>query len=163
MNDRPAQVTETEPVKPGHRRQVGALCLDAGGRVLLITSRDTGRWVIPKGWTMPGRTLAEAALCEAWEEAGVEGRIGNLPIGRYRYDKILRNGKARPVVVQVFLAAVDGLAGDWPEAGQRIRRWFAPGEAATLVAEPELRQLLHILPEPATRPTAEPAPVPEGA
>jgi len=129
--------------------QVGALCLDPSGRVLLITSRDTGRWVIPKGWTMPGRTDAEAALREAWEEAGVEGRIARAPIGRYRYDKVLRNGKARRVAVQVFLAAVDRLTEDWPEASQRSRQWFAPGEAAGLVAEPELQRLLRALPDPA--------------
>lgn len=147
MSNRTARAVQDET--GGHAGQVGALCLDGAGRVLLITSRDTGRWVIPKGWTMPGKTLAQAALREAWEEAGVEGRIGTVPIGQYRYDKVLRSGRLRPLVVQVFLAAVDRLAEDWPEAGQRTRRWLAPGEAATMVAEPELRHLLCALPDPA--------------
>lgn len=147
MSNRTARAVQDET--GGHAGQVGALCLDGAGRVLLITSRDTGRWVIPKGWTMPGKTPAQAALREAWEEAGVEGRIGAVPIGQYRYDKVLRSGRLRPLVVQVFLAAVDRLAEDWPEAGQRTRRWLAPGEAATMVAEPELRHLLYALPDPA--------------
>lgn len=68
--------------------QVGALCLDPEtGRVLLITSRGTGRWVIPKGWPMEGHSLPGAAAREAWEEAGVEGRVVHEEIGRYAYDK----------------------------------------------------------------------------
>lgn len=135
--------------RPRHKRQVGALCLDGRGRVLLITSRGTGRWVIPKGGLMADRTEAESALCEAWEEAGVEGRIAALPIGRYHYDKRLDDGRRRPVTVQVFLARVDRLADNWLESAQRVRRWFAPSEAAALVAEPELRDLLRALPDPA--------------
>lgn len=131
--------------KPKRHRQVGALCRDAQGRVLLITSRGTGRWVIPKGWTMSGLTDAEAALREAWEEAGVEGGIGPDPVGEYRYDKGLRDGRTRQVVVRVFPASVSHLAEDWPEAGQRRRGWFTPAEAAALVAEPDLQALLRAL------------------
>ena len=121
--------------------QVGALCVDDAGRVLLITSRDTGRWIIPKGWPMAGRTLAGAALQEAWEEAGVEAEPGQRT-GVYHYDKGHDAGFAIPVEVVVFTVRVRGLADAYPEAGARERRWFAPAEAAALVAEPELAALI---------------------
>lgn len=125
--------------------QVGAVCLDpATGQVLLITSRGTGRWIIPKGWPMPGRTLAEAALQEAWEEAGVRAEAGE-DLGRYHYDKDQDRGFAVPVEVRVFLVPVQALAEDYPEQGARSRRWFTPAEAAGRVAEPELAALLGTL------------------
>ena len=128
------------------RLQVGAVCLDpATGQVLMITSRGTGRWIIPKGWPIPGRSLAQAALQEAWEEAGARARaVGEL--GCYHYDKAQDRGFAIPVEVRVFLAHVEDLAGDWPEGAARSRRWFSPAEAAALVAEPELAALLAALP-----------------
>ncbi len=124
------------------RLQAGAVCRDpATGEVLLITSRDTGRWIIPKGWPMAGRTLAQAALQEAWEEAGV--RAGTAEeLGVYHYDKAQDEGFAIPVEVQVFLVPVGTLADQWPEEAQRHRRWFPPRTAAGLVAEPELAALL---------------------
>ena len=88
--------------------QVGAVCLDpATGRVLLITSRGTGRWIIPKGWPMPGRSLAEAALQEAWEEAGVRAKTGE-EMGSYHYDKDQDRGFAvigRNARFALFMAA----------------------------------------------------------
>lgn len=143
VSDRPSR--KSSSIK---NLQVGALCLRDDGRVLLITSRDTGRWIIPKGWTMRGRSRAAAAMREAWEEAGVKGKIEKRPIGRYRYDKILDDGTALPVEVRVFRVAVDRLLDSFPEAGQRRRRWFRPVRAAKRVAEPELQQLLLSLPKP---------------
>lgn len=70
--------------------QCGALCWRENGadvEILLVTSRDTGRWVIPKGWPMIGKTLAEAAAQEAWEEAGIKGVVHLVPLGSYRYIK----------------------------------------------------------------------------
>lgn len=128
--------------------QVGALCLRGDGRVLLVTSRDTGRWIIPKGWTMHGRSRSDAALREAWEEAGVKGRVAKGSVGRYHYDKILRDGRAQPVEVRVFRVTVNKLAKSYPEVDQRKRRWFTPAAAAKRVAEPELQQLLRALPKP---------------
>ena len=122
--------------------QVAAICMDrATGRILMITSRGTGRWIIPKGWPMAGHTLAGAALQEAWEEAGVRARAGH-DLGVYHYDKIQDHGFAIPIKVQVFLAHVDSLADDYPEAGKRRRQWFTPADAAGLVAEPELAALM---------------------
>lgn len=136
------------------RLQAGAICRDPQtGRVLLITSRGTGRWIIPKGWPMPGRSLAQAALQEAWEEAGVRAADAQ-ELGSYHYEKVQDEGFSIPVEVQAFLVPVEQLDDHWPEQVQRTRRWFAPGEAAALVAEPELAALLTTLaqrPAPALR------------
>lgn len=126
--------------------QVGALCLDAKtGQVLLITSRGTGRWVIPKGWPMEGHSLPGAAAREAWEEAGVEGRIIHEEIGRYGYDKEQDSGFAVPVEVAVFPLHVEKCRQDFPESEQRERRWFTPDEAVPLVAEAGLKRILQSL------------------
>ena len=126
--------------------QVGAICCDpAAQKVLLVTSRDTGRWVIPKGWPMAGRSLSEAAAQEAWEEAGVRGDIKTREYGRFGYDKGQDSGFAVPVEVRVFLLSVTTLHDDFPEAEERKRRWFSPAEAARMVIEPELKALLNSL------------------
>jgi 8-oxo-dGTP pyrophosphatase MutT (NUDIX family) len=135
--------------------QVGAICLDpATGAVLMITSRGTGRWIIPKGWPMAGRTLAQAALIEAWEEAGVRADFAE-EIGRFAYEKDQDRGFSVPIEVRVFLVRVDGLADDYPERHSRTRRWIMPQEAADLVAEPKLAALLRSLPgSPQPQPSA---------
>lgn len=123
--------------------QVAALCLDEStGKVLLITSRGTGRWVIPKGWPMAGRTLARAAEQEAWEEAGVRGQINHAELGRYSYDKDQDSGFSVPVEVRVFGLSVSSLADTFPEDDQRDRQWFSPAEAAQRVREPGLKKIL---------------------
>lgn len=123
--------------------QVAALCMDpATGRLLLITSRGTKRWIIPKGWPMTGRSAAGAALREAWEEAGVCGRAQESPVGQYAYNKKQGRGLGIPINVQVYLIRVTGLDDDYPEAGERERKWFTPAEAADLVDETELKALL---------------------
>ena len=127
--------------------QVGALCVQQdSGRVLLVTSRGTGRWIIPKGWPMDGRSAGGAALQEAWEEAGVRGPVDETPFGRYAYDKKLTRGLSAPVEVQVHLIRVADLAKNFPERKQRQRRWFTPPEAAELVSEPGLAKLIRRLP-----------------
>ncbi|RJE79413.1 NUDIX domain-containing protein [Paracoccus sp. JM45] len=126
--------------------QVGAVCRDpTTGLVLLATSRDSGRWVIPKGWPMAGRSLSGAAAQEAWEEAGVRGPIEKRELGRFSYNKGQDSGFSVPVQVRVFLLTVTALEDEFPEAGQRKRRWFAPKKAAELVAEPELKAILNAL------------------
>ena len=127
--------------------QVAALCLnEKTGEVLLVTSRGTGRWIVPKGWPMPGRSLADAAAQEAWEEAGVRGRVSQAEIGRYHYDKEQERGFAVPIEVRVFPLYVDDLDDRFPERGERKRRWFPPHEAAQLVAEAGLKRILQGLP-----------------
>ena len=115
---------------------------DGSVKVLLITSRETRRWVIPKGWPMIGRTPCEAAAQEAYEEAGLVGEAEGRPIGAYTYDKRLRDGTVRPVTVQVFALEVMVERLSFPEQGQREKLWTDPATAAQLVDEPELKTLL---------------------
>ena len=110
--------------------------------VLLVTSRDTGRWVLPKGWVEKGRTAAEQAAQEAFEEAGILGTVATTPIGRYSYPKRQRSGPSIPCQVLVFPLAVERLLRQWPEKGQRIRRWFSLQTAAGLVAERKLGRVM---------------------
>ncbi|MFN3846845.1 MAG: NUDIX hydrolase [Paracoccaceae bacterium] len=125
--------------------QCGALCWRMHRQriqVLLITSRDTGRWIIPKGWLMDGKTPADAAAVEAWEEAGVTGKVSADLLGVYAYDKIRDPHDALPCIVTVFALRVAALADKFPERGQRRRKWFNATKAARKVAEPELRGML---------------------
>ena len=129
----------------GTRIQYGALCWrlgEAGAEVLLITSRDTGRWVIPKGWPMPGLSPEAAAAQEAWEEAGASGVMNPLCVGRYGYEKCLSLTSTVPCAVAVYGMRVDKLAKSFPEMKERRRKWFPLHEAATLVAEPELATII---------------------
>ena len=110
--------------------------------VLLITSRDTRRWVVPKGWPIKGLRPHQTAAWEAWEEAGVEGRTGARKIGVFDYDKRLSGGALQPVRVKVYPLRVETEHDEWPEAGQRERIWLPPEEAAGRVDEPGLSRLL---------------------
>ena len=114
--------------------------------ILLITSRETRRWVIPKGWPIKGLKPHQAAAREAWEEAGVEGRAGARKIGSFDYDKRLSGGQLQPVRVEVYPLQVLQEHDDWPEAHQRERRWASAAEAGSLVDEPGLGQLLRAFP-----------------
>lgn len=140
-----AEVVQPMISRP-RRLQVAALCCregDKGTKVLLITSRDTGRWILPKGWPIDGLTAPDAALQEAWEEAGVKkARIRRKPVGSYEYDKRLEGGVPVPVDVKVYRVDVDKLADTYPEADERRRRWVSPQEAAELVDEDSLKTLL---------------------
>ncbi|WP_216850935.1 NUDIX hydrolase [Acidisphaera sp. L21] len=111
--------------------------------VLLLTSRGTKRWVVPKGWPMLGRSPAETAATEAYEEAGIKGRIiGPTPIGRYYYDKQLVGGGVRTITVDLFLLEVVRQLATWPEQAERETHWFKPKQAEALVAEPDLATIL---------------------
>lgn len=127
------------------RVQYGALCWRHGTdgvEVLLITSRDTRRWVIPKGWPMPGLAPEAAAAQEAWEEAGVDGQINPRCIGRFGYQKALSVTASVPCAVVVYGLKVAELARTFPEAGERDRQWFPLKVAAGLVAEPDLSRII---------------------
>ncbi|SEM99599.1 8-oxo-dGTP pyrophosphatase MutT, NUDIX family [Roseovarius tolerans] len=142
--------TWTDLVQPLLRRprqlQVAAICYrDAplGRQVLLITSRGTGRWIVPKGWPIDGLNAVEAALQEAWEEAGVKARVERAePAGRFDYDKRHDEGYETPVEAHVFKVCIDRLEDSYPEAGERDRQWFTPEEAANRVQEPGLQAIL---------------------
>lgn len=125
--------------------QVAALCWRRsrkGVRVLLVTSRDSGRWVIPKGWPMRRRTLPEAAAREAWEEAGVKGEIRPVSLGLYTYRKVLDSGEILPCAVIVYPLEVQVMVRHYPEYGQRSTKWFSPHKAAERVREPHLASLI---------------------
>lgn len=148
-----------DPGTPLPRPQVGALCwrmAASGLEVLLVTSRETGRWVIPKGWPQDDLTYEEAARREAWEEAGVKGEAGQC-LGFYAYDKILNRGQEPvplPCVVAVYALQVTGRAKAYPEVRQRRTRWFARDKAARKVEEPALRDLIAAFDPDALAPSA---------
>ncbi|MFM9942349.1 MAG: NUDIX hydrolase [Hyphomicrobiaceae bacterium] len=135
QNHAPVTVLRQIAAIPTRRSASGAI------EVLLVTSRETQRWVIPKGWPMPGLSDRDAAIEEAWEEAGVQGTASSKIIGTFTYDKRRQNDVV-PVVVEVYLLVVTEIAEDWPEAAERQRAWYAPVDAARLVHEPELQVLL---------------------
>jgi 8-oxo-dGTP pyrophosphatase MutT (NUDIX family) len=114
--------------------------------VLMITSRESGRWVIPKGWPIKRFGPHQSAAQEAFEEAGVKGAVKDRALGVYHYDKRLRSGRAQHVRVFVFPLEVKEVVDDWPEKSQRERVWMAPADAGGRVHEPELAQLLKSFP-----------------
>lgn len=140
---------EQETPDEYRHRQVAALCYRQtrnGKRILLVTSRRTGRWIVPKGWPIKGLQDCKAALQEAWEEAGVkDAEITSEPIGSFDYDKFRSNGDMTRVQAQVYGAKVERLEDAYPEDHQRIRRWFSPDEAARRVSEPQLKEMLRSL------------------
>jgi 8-oxo-dGTP pyrophosphatase MutT (NUDIX family) len=107
--------------------------------ILLVSSRRTHRWIIPKGWPIAGRAPYEGAAIEAMEEAGVTGAIADQPIGSYRY---LKDDEGLAVQVLVFPMRVDDQAESFKEQGQRVATWFRVRQAARRVAEPSLRRLI---------------------
>ncbi len=134
------------------RQQYGALCFryrNGGPRtdhpeieILVVTTRDSGRWIIPKGWPMKKKKPHEAAAIEAWEEAGVRGAVSKQPVGRYTYLKELDNGDVAPCIVDIFQIEVEHTQDRFRETGQRRLDWVSPDEAARRVRELELKSLL---------------------
>ena len=136
---------KTLGLEPDVRTQIGALCyrMSKGKpEILLITSRDTGRWVIPKGWPIGGKSPWGSAEQEAWEEAGVTGRIRDNCLGTFGYVKYVEKGQSFPCQVVVYPLRVKKLSNVFPEAHERKRKWFTPKKAAARVDEPELKTIL---------------------
>ena len=135
--------TKHEGVEP--RLQYAALpwrIRDARLEIMLVSSRETRRWVIPKGWPMKGRKPYTTAAIEALQEAGLLGKIDKTPIGAFHYQKRLRNGATFVCRVDVFPLRVARQRKTWPEKSQRSTKWFERVEAARLVQEPELAELI---------------------
>ena len=109
---------------------------------MLVTSRGTGRWVLPKGWPKKRHTGPGIAALEAFEEAGLKGEVAADSIGMYRYPKRMPKGRTVECDVDVYLMRVAELLEDWPERAERQRRWFTLAEAAGAVREPDLTALL---------------------
>ncbi|WP_417248180.1 NUDIX hydrolase [Celeribacter sp.] len=132
--------------KTGVRTQFGALCWRVRKgklQVLLVKTRRRKRWIIPKGWPMHNATPMEAAATEAFEEAGVQGKPSPITLGIYSYKKY-KDPEDDPmqVVVAVFPLKVKTMLDDYPEKGQRKRKWFTPEAAAERVDSRELAQML---------------------
>ncbi len=127
------------------RSQFAALCyrikLDRP-QILLITSRRSGRWIVPKGWPEDGLTPAECALKEAWEEAGVNGIAHDLCLGLFAYAKSISDKVSYPCVAMIYPVKVKLLSKKYPEKAQRQRRWMTPKRASKSVSEPELARIL---------------------
>lgn len=132
------------------RRQFGALPYrrtpDGGLEVMLVTSRETRRWVIPKGWPMKKLAPYAAAAREAYEEAGLAGSIAREPLGSFTYEKRLKSRDYVSCEVEVFAMEVTKEAKRWPERDERERRWFEPEAAARRVEEEELAEIILDLP-----------------
>jgi len=131
-----------------HGKQVAALCWRPSKKhgsaieVLLITSLNSKRWILPKGWLEPELNAAENAAREAFEEAGVTGKISPQPVGAYHYLKERKDGGGMPCSVDVFALAVTKQLDDWPEKSARELAWVPVEQAVLQVSEPGLRQLL---------------------
>ncbi len=121
---------------PYRRRADGTL------EVMLITSRETRRWIIPKGWPVERLAPHDSAAHEALEEGGLVGRIGERPIGVYHYRKRLADKSAVQCAVKVFALEVKEQLTSWPEKDERRTQWFALQEAAGAVEEPELSAMI---------------------
>jgi 8-oxo-dGTP pyrophosphatase MutT (NUDIX family) len=141
-----APLKMTGSAKREVRTQFAALCyrvVDGETQILLVTSRQRGRWIIPKGWPVEGATPADAAATEAFEEAGVTGKTFNICLGIYSYTKVMDDGEADlPCAVSVFPVRVKKVLKTYPEMGERRRKWFTAKKAASKVREPELRKIL---------------------
>lgn len=111
-------------------------------QVMLVTSRGTKRWILPKGWPMDGLTPAQSAAEEAFEEAGVRGKPYDVCLGVYSYNKMIDGGPDLPCLAMVFPLKVKRVFSDYPEKNQRRRKWLPLKRAAEKISEPELRAIL---------------------
>lgn len=109
-------------------------------QVLLITSRRSGEWVVPKGLVEPDMTEPASAAKEAQEEAGVVGRVGSDPVGTFEYEKW-----GGLCVVRVYDMEVQQELSDWPEKADRTRKWVKAVDAAALVKHEGLGDIIAAL------------------
>jgi 8-oxo-dGTP pyrophosphatase MutT (NUDIX family) len=113
-----------------------------GVQVLLVTTRNTRRWIVPKGWPETGRTPQECAAQEGYEEAGVKGAVTGESIGAFSHRKQLKSGQMVTCRIRVYSMEVSDVADDWPEKSARETKWCLVAEALTLVDDPGLRRLI---------------------
>ncbi|NTW83725.1 MAG: NUDIX hydrolase [Chlorobiaceae bacterium] len=106
-------------------------------RLVLITSRRSGNWIIPKGYVEKGLTPAESAAKEAYEEAGLIGRVHPEAAGRYRYRKYRKF-----FMVMVYPLFIDTILDEWEEMHSRKRVLVTPAEAIEMVCEENLRRII---------------------
>lgn len=111
-------------------------------KILLLTSRRRGRWIMPKGWPEKGNSLSASAMTEAIEEAGLAGHVANRAIGTYTYTKRMKRGYEISSNVSVYPMMVSHHLLDWPEKDQRTFGWFSLAEAEDLLDDAEAAKLL---------------------
>jgi 8-oxo-dGTP pyrophosphatase MutT (NUDIX family) len=128
------------------RLQYGALPyrMSNGRRAefMLVTSRETRRWIIPKGWPKKGKSPHRSAAREAFEEAGVLGAVGRQPVGSFSYEKRLKNGGSVECEVHVFPLEVRCQRKEWPEKEERRIKWLSASKAAEKVKDPVLSKII---------------------
>ena len=133
-------------ITAARRVQYGALPyrLSAGSRpqFMLVTSRETRRWIIPKGWPKRGKSPHRSAAREAFEEAGVLGAVGRRPVGSFSYEKRLKNGGSVECKVRVFPLEVKRQRKEWPEKQERRVKWLSASKAAARVKDPVLSKII---------------------
>ena len=142
-----AQGRGADHVVPVHQ-QLAALCYRTGknGREILLVTSSRGRWILPKGWPISGKTAGDAAMVEAWEEAGVKkGKVDRKPLGSFIGTKITDEGDEEPCLTRVYAIKVKKTVNDFPEADRRDRIWVSPKKAARLVTEDGLRDILRAI------------------
>ncbi len=130
--------------------QLAALCLRKGkgksGREVLLVTSSNGRWILPKGWPIKGVKPAQAAMIEAWEEAGVKkGTVAPKPMGRFSGVKRFDDGTEEPCLTEVYAVKVHKTASDYPESDRRDRIWVSPRRAAKMVDDAGLKDILRAL------------------
>jgi len=143
MAEAPIDLTDVH--KSDVRTQFGALCfrmVRGKPEVLLVTSRRTKRWIVPKGWPMDGKTPSESAEIEAWEEAGVRGKVYDRCLGVYSYRKSMEDDEDLSCVTMIYAMKVREFAANYPEVEERKRKWLRPKKAAALVDEPDLAHMI---------------------
>jgi len=134
-------------IRPALRLQYGALPYrftpTAALEILLVTTRRSKRWIIPKGRPIKGLRPAKSAAREAFEEAGVRGKIGTKSVGLFNYHKLLdEEGIQLDCEVKVFPLLVKRQSENWPEIEQRLVQWVDSGKAVSMIKEPELKKLV---------------------
>jgi 8-oxo-dGTP pyrophosphatase MutT (NUDIX family) len=144
-------MTSRKKKAPAKRVQYAALPYRRKGKsqteVLLVTSRETGRWIIPKGWPLKGKSPHKSAAREARDEAGVVGRIDRRSIGSFVYQKRLKGGKVVVCEVQVFVLKVKRQEISWLEKGERKLKWLPRSKAAKTVGDSVLGTIIRALPK----------------
>lgn len=131
--------------KAGHPLQYGALVYRINNdktQVMLITSRRSQRWILPKGWPIKGLKPHQAAAQEAWEEAGIRGKVSKRPCGLYTYPKATVLGKAAPCTVILFPMELSKISNKFPESGERRRKWMSAKKAAARIANRDLARVI---------------------
>jgi 8-oxo-dGTP pyrophosphatase MutT (NUDIX family) len=143
--------TAAKKKTPARRVQYAALPVRKKGKsrteVLLVTTRETRRWIIPKGWPVKGKRPHKSAAQEAMEEAGVAGRISRRPVGTFAYRKRLKDGKVVVCEVKVFMLKVKRQEASWLEKGERKLKWLPSAKAAKAVGDRVLGTIIRKVPK----------------